>query len=649
MDAVLSRLRRVDPLLAVATVAAITPIVVAAAAAIAGHWTAMGDNAHVLLRSRDVFTRHIPLVGARSSSGLALDFEFNSPGPLLYYLFAVPARLWGDAGLVVAVAAMAIASVVGVAYVLERHAGPAIAVLGLVAVTGLGWTMGRPLLVEPWQPHSLLHPFLLFLVLAWVTAAGDWRLLPWTAGVATLLLQSHLTYAYVVPAVSLAAVAGLAIGAAARRRGGEAWPEERRRLRRASVATGIVLAVLWLPTVVEQVVATGRGNLERVLDAARSDVPTVGAEAGVRRAAEVLALWPSWLRPSFGRDLFREPAPALVASVVGLAALAAVLGIAGWWSWRRRDRFALTGVVMASVAAAAAVIGAGGTIQTPFEVASHHVRYLWPVAIAVQLAVAAVAVRSLPPNVTRRVGLAATLLVGVIAAAAIPDVDSSLEPSASIDLGPVVRDLNAQLDPLHGLGTVLVEFPSQPFADPFGHPFVAELGRRGVDFVVRDPVDVRRYGDARAYDGHADAVVFLTWGPAALDEHRGAERIALASLLDSQELEAWRRLHARVMAAIAEEGIHLTRAGREAASDDRLGLPTRGGTRVDPRALYTGDADAWRRAVEEAWVRVPGIPADELREWYTLLPVVSRSTVAVWRTDPAQYTAGRSGRAALTR
>lgn len=623
------RLASPDRWLLVAAVAAVVPIVVAVVDALADGWVAVGDNGLFLLRSRDVLTAHTPLLGTWTSASLELESDVNNPGPMLFFLFAVPVKLAESGGLAVAAALLNVGSILGIAYVLRRNAGPLAAVLGLAAASALGWWMGRSLLFDPWQPHSLLFPFLLYLALAWVVGAGDRWALPFAAGVGSLLVQSHLSYAYVVPAVGVVAVVGL-VGSA-RGLGGEQRRQELAAHARAGIVTGVVLVACWTPPLLEQLFGEGRGNLGRLLDASRAGAPTVGFERGIRLAAEVLTIWPTWLRSPAANDVADDPMGS-AAALAGLAVVAGMLVAAGAWAWRRRDRFALNGVVVAGVATVAGVYTAVGLIRTPLGVAAHHLRYLWPIALVVQLALVVVVVRSLPADVSRRLLPAATIAVVLLSLASLPATEHSVRTNPG-PVGSAVRAMNAQLAELEDRGTVLVTFEAQPYGEPFSGPLLAELGRRGVDFVRDAPGGVRQLGPRRAHDGDADAKVIVRWGSAALDGPQGTRRVALASVLTDDETDTWLRLRARLERAIDRGDVALTAAGAAAARRGELGPPTEDGER-DPVPLgLLAPSTLFTEALDEGWVRVRGVSSGDLERWVELTPELASGTVAVWLVD----------------
>ena len=186
-------------LFAVSVVATLTPVIVATARAVQRGWLPLGDDADVQVRSFDVFTRNIPLVGASTSASASYGSNLNHPGPLLFDLFAVPTHLGGSAGLAIGVALLNCAVLVAVAVFAHRRGGPLVgaAVMSVTAV--LLWAFGSETLYAPWQGFSILLPFLFFVVLVWSTASGDLIALPLMAFVGSLVLQTHLTYSVLAP------------------------------------------------------------------------------------------------------------------------------------------------------------------------------------------------------------------------------------------------------------------------------------------------------------------------------------------------------------------------------------------------------------------------------------------------------------------
>src|SRR5262245_54331955 len=79
-------------------------------------WCPVADNAVTWLRTWDVGTLHSPLVGPHSRLG------FHHPGPMMFYLLALPLRLLGGlpSGLLVGTLVLSFASAIGIVWFAAR-------------------------------------------------------------------------------------------------------------------------------------------------------------------------------------------------------------------------------------------------------------------------------------------------------------------------------------------------------------------------------------------------------------------------------------------------------------------------------------------------------------------------------------------------
>jgi hypothetical protein len=176
-----------------------------------GRWTSVGDNALITLRSVDVLTSYHPLLGTWTSASTSIGVDFNNPGPLQFDLLALPAKLLPHEGPAIAVVLVHALSIVGIFVLARRLGGAVTAAVAMLVAVALTWSMGSDVLVEPWQPHSLLLPFLLLLFLVWSTSCGEHRSLPWLVAVGSLIVQTHVSYSILVPALCAWGVAGLVL------------------------------------------------------------------------------------------------------------------------------------------------------------------------------------------------------------------------------------------------------------------------------------------------------------------------------------------------------------------------------------------------------------------------------------------------------
>jgi hypothetical protein len=613
----------------VAWAAAVVPIAVAAVRAIVRGWYPIGDNAFFSLRARDVLTEHHPLLGTWSSASLTSGTDVNNPGPLLYDWLALPAKLDHVNGVVVGSAALAIAAVTLLVVVARRRSEAAATACG-AAAAALVWAMGSELVIEPWQPHSLLLPFLAYLVLVWGIAVGDVALLPWAVGLGSLLVQTHLTYGVVVPVLGVAAtVAAVVVTRSQRPAARPAW-------RRHVVVAVVVAALAWAQPVADQV--TGTGNLGDLAGSATggAEGDPVGPVLGARLVASVVASPPWWARPSF-EDTFmpvelQPPGPpdasrALVgvpsaaAAVGGLALLLATLAVAGWWARRRWDRVAAVGTVALTL-----VTGVATTSLLPvgpLGLGPHQLRWLWPLAV---LTTAVLVLCVAPDRWTRRGAVVVAVGLGV---AALPTHAPDTGPTVDAYAIDVVRALAPQLDSLPREEPLLVDLEGLPLFEPYSTPLMLELQVRGIDWEVDHRFTLRQVGRSRSDTGAAARTVRVVIGPDANEVAPGTERVAYVAGLDEEERAELRRSEDAVVALVERDGLDLTADGRRALE---LGLLPQLAAQLGSRErsaeplILGGDL---QEMVARGYLDVDADDRRRLERWAELRTRLFRETVAV--------------------
>jgi len=552
--------------------AAILPIVVATIRAVAGDWVALGDNAFFELRAADVFTEHNPLLGTWTSASLTVGVDINNPGPLMYDALAVPVKLGGGDGLAIGVALINIAAIGGIAFIARRLAGPRAVVAAMAAAAGLGWAMGSELLFEPWQPHSLLFPVLCFLMMVWALACGDLAVLPWAVGVASFIVQTHIGYALLIPALG-AWGAGAAGARLLRARRGDptAWSQRRRGAWRQLVVAAVVGIACWSPSLYEQfVLDEPGGNLRRLATSATKAGDKVGLRDAPRFVAEIAALPPWWGRPSVSRAFLPDvPLPSFGASIAALAVVAALLVVAALVGRRvgnpRGVAAAGTGLVtlvVAIVAAATMPIGFLG-------VAAHHVRWLWPVAVFITFAIVCPLITAPGRPRAERLGLpvlaAATVVFAVLN---LPTMSAGIGPSSDEEAIPTIRELLPQLASLSGERKILIDLRGQRFAEPYTVPVMVELQRLGIPWYIDDTGFLRQVGSSRRYRGGASVRLFLREGESAHEIPPGTRRGAFVDAFSNAEADELAALKDELTPVINEGALALT--GPHALSDAQL-------------------------------------------------------------------------------
>jgi hypothetical protein len=622
--------RRQTVWLVVVTLAAVLPIVVAAVRALTGDWYPIGDNAVIVLRGRDVLTEHHPLLGTWTSASLEADTDFNNPGPLLFDAIALPAKLDLAAGTVIGVAILNSAAII-LAVLFARRVGGLLGALGVGAASvGLSWAMGSALLIEPWQPHAIVFPFLLVLVCAWALAAGDLLALPVGIVAGSLVVQSHLSYALLVPALL-----GFGLGVAIaflrreRRRTPSDWPAARRRVRRVGLVSLVVLLLCWAQPLVEQFTADD-GNLGRVATSAgRGEGFRIGVDRGLGVLSKVLALPPWWGGSSFA-DALKEEAllPTPGTGAIALAVVVALVGACVVIGWRRRDRAVVT---IAGTALVALVIGMVSAFASPYGVfglVAHHLRWLWPVSVFTMLAVIFAAFRSIPNGERWGARLLAVAMV-VLLALALPAKVVKVGPAADADGMAAARELAAQLDAADLDGPVLVETDELFFAEAFNTVVMLELAREGVDFEVGEGLWVRQVGDSRQRD-EARRVLTLRYGDHASETPAGAEKVASVDAAPDELREEMARLVPELERALAAGEIRLTSTGRRAMEIGTLEIVSSDGTTVDPALLPS--VDVLGAMTHRDFVELEGELGRQLRRFSELERAANVFTVAAFVT-----------------
>jgi hypothetical protein len=546
---------------------ALLPLIVAAVRAVIDGWVPVGDAALVTIRARDVLGGgaggDVPLLGMWASTSWSVGFDMNHPGPLLSLALALPTALVaGPAGVVLGTALVSSLSVLGMFAVGWRRGGALVALAAMAVAAALCWSFGSAVLVEPWHATTVLLPFLLFCLLAWSVACGDLVCLPGAAVVGSLVLQTNLGYALLVPVVLVACLVGLA-----RFRGGA---------RRAWLWLGagaLALLTCWLLPLAEQLTADGRGNLSRLVDSMSVDRDTIGLSGAIRTVGRVLALPPWWGRRSYAEAFrfgaFGNPLPSLAVAAAALAAVVIILA----WRWRAARRTARCDAAVAVGGAGLllvlALASAVETPTSPFGAVAYQLRWLWPVGGFVAFAL----IVSFLPHASdarwrRWAAGALAVATVVLAAATLPASDQGTTAPASTL--PVARRLTRAVAAADLEGPVLVTCAEHVF-DPYCEAVMAELQRRDVPFVVDAGNVLRQLGEGRRWDGtNAVAALTIVAGDYAVFPPAGVDVIALHQGLDEDERLELYSLRTDLSRAIAGGALRLNEQGRRVAQEGGL-------------------------------------------------------------------------------
>jgi hypothetical protein len=347
--------RAIAPLLIVAAAA---PVVVATARAMADHWQPVADQGIVATRAFDVFSSHAPLVGQYSLASDSAGHVTHSPGPLLYWLLALPARIGAPVSLTLTIAVVNVAAIAGTLVLARRLGGTSLMTLVAAGLLLMSRSLAPESLHDLFNPSVPLFGFALLVFVCWSLALGEHRLAPLAVVLASFVAQCHL--AFVLPAAGM-----LAVGAFGLRRAPRPW----------LVATVAVFVVCWSAPLADEI-AHRPGNLSLLATAAISRKHTLGANVGWRAVSEAIGVVPRWLREpqshaerlsgisggDYGDsrldDVLRGPSAVRSASTLALLSALAVALAAGL---RRRRAELAAGAAIALVLCGSLAVVAAST------------------------------------------------------------------------------------------------------------------------------------------------------------------------------------------------------------------------------------------------------------------------------------------------
>ncbi len=434
----MTRRRRCLTVMAVLT--ATFPVLVALIRAVDQGWAAEGDRAVVATRAFDVLSPHPPLVGAYSLSSLVSGHNTYSPGPLLYWVHAVPARFPGFLAFPIAAAVVNGASLAGAVLIARRQAGEVFMLVAAASLAVMCSSLPADLPIDIWSASAPVIPFTLLIFLGWAIGSGDVRLLPLAALVASFVAQTHL--AYLLPAALILVIAGAGLMIDNRR--------SPRPLRRYVIAALVVGVICWSLPAIDQALAwtghRGHGNLGHVLDAATSRDDTAGMKAGLHAVVRTIEIPAWWIRGFRHAEVktFDIFTPLSLLSVLTSLVIAGALVAGLVVGWRQKRLELVTAAALALALCLAVAIFTSGFPTQGSLLFSYSYSSWWagPVGMWAWLVAgwAALSTRATLRPVTVAVLAVALLAVGVWAAF------RSDAYGVKPELFPATRSLAAQLD-----------------------------------------------------------------------------------------------------------------------------------------------------------------------------------------------------------
>ena len=332
---------------------AAVPVISSTVKAERAGWVPAGDDGIIATRGWDVLSSHTPLVGQYSEAGLVVHGQvMHSPGPMLYWLLALPARYSTVASLAVTMCVINTLSILACVALARRRGGFVLMFAAAFGISLMCQSLAGEAMHDIWNPAAALFPFLALIFVGWSLACGEHRLLPLAALLGSFVVQTHLMYlapTLVVLGVGLGGlVLWLALGRLRTRRasspageGDERDPTPGPRRGRVwpwALAAVVVLCACWTAPVIDQLQDTP-GNFTMIARTVEHRGHTLGSTIGWHALVRAVGVRPWWLYVPASEwerklDVLHTPDATRVDSTLALlGALGAVLLVA---AWRRR-------------------------------------------------------------------------------------------------------------------------------------------------------------------------------------------------------------------------------------------------------------------------------------------------------------------------
>jgi hypothetical protein len=439
-------------------------------------WWAVGDFGTLRLRTLDVGTAETPLVGIYSRWG------WNHPGPMVFYALAAPLRLTGGDGHGLLLGALLVnTAAIGASLVVAARAGRSVLALAALVLALLVVGLDPGGLLDPWNPFILIVPLFAAAISAWRAALGDRVAAVVLVVAGSFAVQAHIGVVAAVGSLFLVAALGL---------GWRAWRgPDRRSDRRTALVAVVVLAVCWLPPLVQQVTGSP-GNLGEIVSfGLDGDEPVNGVADGARRTGQALSLPPIWVTGDITTAAGDHPIP---------FGLVAVL-VAGAWAWRRRwtSELVLCATALALVAGSLLASSRISGVAFPYLF-----RWLWAVGAFAWFSAAVVAMAELRRRAWS--GVAGAVAVGVTAVLVVvlvvPGPDTTALESSDRSLRTFEQLLEPTVEVLRTApGPTMITVADYGVDGSMGIELLARADDEGID--VRYPSDAAYvFGSFRTID-----------------------------------------------------------------------------------------------------------------------------------------------------
>jgi hypothetical protein len=373
------------------------PFIAGPARLLSHGWRPVGDEAAITLRSWNALTSHGPLVGQATR----LAHGVFDPGPLEYWLLAIPVHLdpvhgvlWGAALFCLAACSLAIEAAMAAGGEFAGLCASGL-ILGLVL-----WTPGVALTVS-WNPWFGMTFFLASLAAGWAVLAGHRRWWPVCVSTASVAAQAHLMFTLGAAAlVLLALIVGIADSI--RARAGYWW-----------VLIGLLAgAGCWSAPAIQQFTMP-QGNFAALFNSTGGDGPRTGATFALKALCAAIQpppIW--WMSPSSPAAILEQVTGRSPGLAVAALILLAMAGIAAIWPLRRRWLAALAAVTLLLSLAALATYASIPVHSTSLRSLTYLIVLLFPIGVLSWLVIGSAAVLAAGLARTRVRAMVATRLGG---------------------------------------------------------------------------------------------------------------------------------------------------------------------------------------------------------------------------------------------
>lgn len=534
------------------------PLLAACAWLARRHWAPVYDMALFEMHVRDVGTRNTPLLGLAGRLSRLPNVGCH-PGPLAFYAFAPPYRLFGSSfwALRAVTTLSAVVAVLASLWIARRRTGtPGVVALGVVlAVLELGF--GLLTFTEPWNPYVPVPWFVAFLLAIWSVIAGDVLFLPVAAMLGSFCGQTHISYLPVCGSLSAAAFLLVAIKWARE-------PVESRNRRTLGIACASTLAltiVVWSPPLLEEW-RSPRGNLTILFDYFRNPPePPIGFRRGIDLLLQHLDVW-TLLEQSFGYPgFFREALAGSTQALDGAFVLFAWIASSAMVV-RRGNRILLPLHATVAAALCVACVAESRIIGFPF---AHVVFFSWCTGGFVLFALLSNVACFVDASTARIATAAAVSFIAVCTVRVVGAMGraGARHAASSLQLAVLAQETIRSIESGRGvpsgkLGPYLITWEDALYGGAQAYGLLLELERGGVSaFVADNGFNRALVGAHRVMDPkRAAARIHFVNGAWIQETHNkpGATQIAYWDTRTPAEILEYRKAAATLAIALAKIG-----------------------------------------------------------------------------------------------